>query len=144
MYPYASERELPEKDVLAISQYLAKLKLLARLPLIDKKTFDPLVRLNLAKKLANVPRYKGDVGKGARFYNRECASCHGRDGMGRRRGKHVTPRLTGQHSLYLLRQIKWIGKGVRFHDEKDDDELFASYSRKEINDALAYLSILDD
>lgn len=150
MFPYATERELPEEDVLAISQFLSSMELIRKLPPIQEKTYDPLVRLKMAKQVFSIPRFPGDVQKGKRFYNKECASCHGRDGLGKRKkrreseGEYIYPRLAGQHSRYLLRQIEAIGKGARFHDEKDDDAVFQSYSKEEIMDALAYLSVLDD
>lgn len=150
MFPYATERELPEEDVFVISQYLSTIKLLGKMPPIDEKTYDPLERLKLAKQVFNIPRFAGDVKNGKKLYNKECASCHGRDGLGKHKknsksGKDfIYPRLAGQHSRYLLRQIEAIGKGTRFHDEKDDAAIFASYSNKEINDVLAFLSILDD
>ncbi len=150
MFPYATERELPEEDVIAISSYLSSIKLISKMPPIDETRYDPLERLKLAKKVFNVPRYPGNVQKGKSFYNRECASCHGRDGLGKQKQKAKTgkvsiyPRLAGQHSRYILRQIINISQGKRFHDEKDDDVTFRSYSRKEIANALAYLSQLDD
>ena len=150
MFPYATERELPEEDVLIISEYLSAIKLLSKMPPIDKATYEPLERLKLAKQVFSIPRFQGDMENGKKFYNKECASCHGRDGLGKHktRGKgqpdFVYPRLNGQHSRYLLRQIIAIGKGKRFHDEKDDAAIFTAYSTKEINDVLAFLSILDD
>jgi len=156
MFPYATERELPEEDVQAISRYLSSIRLVSKLPPIDEATYDPLKRLNLAKKVVNIRRYAGDAANGRKFYNRECANCHGRDGLGKKKMRRkkpgkagqaqiiIYPRLAGQHSLYLWRQIKKIGKGERFHDDPEDQEIFASFSKKEIRDALAYLSILDD
>lgn len=150
MFPYAIERDLPEEDVVVISNYLSSIKLINKLPPIDEKTYDPLERLKLAKQVFAIPRFEGDVKNGKKFYNKECASCHGRDGLGKHKKNSKTgvdfiyPRLNGQHSRYLLRQIETIGQGTRFHDEKDDAAIFASYTKKEINDVLAYLSILDD
>ncbi len=150
MFPYATERELPEEDVILVSRYLSSIKLISRLPPINEATYDPLERLKLAKQVFAIPRYAGDIENGKQVYNKQCASCHGRDGLGKRREKAagggvvVYPRLSGQHSLYLLRQIEKIGKGTRFHDEKDDAAVFSSYTRKEIDDVLAYLSTLDD
>ena len=149
MFPYAIDRDLPEEDVIAISQFLSSIKLLSRLPDIDEATYDPLERLKLAKQVFAIPRFRGDALNGKTFYNKECSNCHGRDGLGKRKKTKdgaalVYPRLTGQHSRYLLRQIEVIGKGLRLHDEKDDAAVFASYRKKEINDVLAYLSTLDD
>ena len=148
MFPYATERELPEEDVLVISQFLSSIKLISKLPPINDKTYDPLERLKLAKQVFKIPRFKGDVKIGRTFYNKECANCHGRDGLGKHKtstnsGKQIIyPRMAGQHSRYLLRQIEAIGKGTRFHDDQDDAAVFRSYSKKEINDVLAFLSTL--
>ncbi len=150
MFPYATERELPEEDVLAIAQYLSRIKLLVKMPQIDEARYDPLERLKLAKRVFKVLALPGDVKNGRKFYIKECGTCHGRKGLGKQKkpgpggAASVYPRLAGQHPRYLLRQIKAIAKGTRFHDEKDDDEVFRSYSQKEINDALAYLSTLED
>ncbi len=165
MFPYATERELPEEDVLVISRYLASIELIDSLPPIDPKTYDPLERLKLARKVFAIPRFEGNVERGEKFYNKECASCHGRDGLGKRKKSHDTmshgkeegggespgkkavivyPRLAGQHSRYLLRQIKMIAAGKRFHDEEGDAALFAAFSSAQIKDVLAYLSLLDD
>ena len=149
MFPYATEREMPEEDVLAISHYLSTIKLIGKLPPIDEKTYNSLERLKLAKQVFNIPFFPGDVKSGKIFYNKECATCHGRDGLGKQK-KHkdgsllVYPRLAGQHSRYLLRQIDTFAKGLRLHDEKGDDAVFRSYQKKDIDNVLAFLSTLEE
>ena len=143
MIPYANDRELPADDVRTITAYLASVQLPRHLsPLDPGKEFDALARLEESKKVLNIPHYPGDPEKGARFYHKECASCHGRRGEGDWK-KHV-PMLTGQHPRYLLRQIDKIRKGKRFHDSEEDAELFREYSDEELADMLAWLSRQDD
>jgi cytochrome c553 len=77
------------------------------------------------------------------MYRRECASCHGSEGMGKK-GQAV-PMIAGQYTSYLWRQVDKYLKGERIHDEDDpDDELLASLDHDQIRDILAYLSTLDD
>ncbi len=144
MFPYTTERELPEEDIRAVAAYLASIRLKSRMPPVNENTFDALERLKLSRRILNIPRYPGDLVKGKRFYRKECSNCHGRDGRGKHTRKNFIPMLAGQHSAYLLRQISLIRAGKRFHDEPDDDELFSAYSDEEFSDMLAYLSILDD
>lgn len=144
MFPYTTERDLPEEDIRAVAAYLASVKLRTRMPPVDEAHFDALARLKLSKQILNIPRYPGDIAKGRAFYNKECDTCHGRDGRGKHTSKNAIPLLAGQHSAYLLRQIELIRKGERWHDDEEDDKLFQSYSDSEISDMLAYLSILDD
>ena len=84
----------------------------------------------------------GDVAAGREFYKKECASCHGQDGYGDD-SKHI-PQLAGQYSQYLLKQVKDIRTGDRFHDDPDDAGVFREYAEAEIAAMLAYLATLDD
>lgn len=143
MMPYATERELPEEDVQAVSAYLAGIELPTKLPPIDESSgFDAYQRLQASKRVINIARYPGDVEAGGRLYRKECASCHGHDAYGD--AQDAIPQLAGQHSLYLLRQVENIRSGARLHDEPGDAELFREYSDTEIRDILAYLSTRDD
>ncbi|MEN8206330.1 MAG: c-type cytochrome [Pseudomonadota bacterium] len=142
MLPYTNERELPEEDLVSIAAYLASIELPTKLPPINEAEFDALARLQASKKVVNIAIYPGDVEAGRKFYKKECASCHGRDGYGDN-SKHI-PQLAGQYSLYLLKQVENIRKAERFHDDADDAEIFREYSDDEIAAMLAYLATLDD
>ena len=142
MLPYATERELPEEDLQAIAVYLSKIELPTKLPPIDEEKFDALARLNMGKKVVNIPRYQGNVSRGEAFYQKECANCHGRDGYGK--PAKTIPRLAGQYSRYVKRQIELIGKQKRFHDEEGDADVFRQFSDADVEALLAYLSLLDD
>ena len=142
MLPYATERELPDKDVEAVSAFLSSLQLPTKLPPVDKENFDSYARLMASKRVVNIARYPGDVAEGKRLYAKECGSCHGKDGMGK--PAKLAPRLVGQHSNYIKRQMTQISLGKRLHDEAGDAEVFSQYSEVEIDNILAWLSVQDD
>jgi len=142
MLPYATERELPEEDVRLIAAYLSRIDLPTKLPPIVEEEFDALARLEASGRVVNIARYPGNIEKGRGFYQKECAGCHGGEGQGDNSRK--IPQLAGQYSIYLNRQINNFRKGDRLHDDPRDADIFKSFSDAEINDMLAYLSILDD
>jgi cytochrome c553 len=110
---------------------------------MDEENFDALERLHASKRVVNIRDYPGDIELGRKFYDDECASCHAKDGYGKKKKK--APMLAGQYSEYLLRQIQHYRSGKRLHDEeKDDRELFLEISDETINGMLAYLATLDD
>ncbi len=145
MVEYVDERQMPDEDIQDISAYLAAIELPTRLAPIDEgaAAFDALARLEEAKRVLQIPRAEGDIAAGDKLYRRECASCHGRDGAGKR-GESV-PMLKGQYTRYLWRQVdKYLG-GVRIHDPSaPEDRLLAEFDETELRDIFAYLSILDD
>lgn len=143
MIPFANDRELPGDDVRVISEYLSRIELPTKLPPVDEENFDALERLHASKRVVNIKAYPGDIELGRKFYQKECASCHGKDGYGIRKKK--APQLAGQYSEYLLRQVKYYRSGERLHDEEEDDaELFMQFSDEVIDGMLAYLATLDD
>ncbi|MCG6938655.1 MAG: NapC/NirT family cytochrome c [Gammaproteobacteria bacterium] len=148
MLPYATERELPEEDVVQIAAYLSQINLPSKLPpIVEDEKFDALARLKESKRVVNIARYPGDFDRGRRFYWKECAGCHGEKAQGnseRWDNSRKIPPLAGQHSIYLLRQINRFRKAERLHDDPRDADIFSSYSDAEIGDMLAYLSVLDD
>jgi cytochrome c553 len=105
--------------------------------------FDALARLEAAKRVLQIPRAEGDIVAGAKLYKRECASCHGRDGYGDMKGG--IPLLAGQYTDYLWRQVDKYLQGVRIHDpQAPEDRLLAEFTREELRDIFAHLSVLDD
>ena len=142
MFPYATERELPEEDVRNIAAYLASIQLPAKLAPVSESEFDAYQRLQASKQVLNIARYPGNAMAGQRMYEKECAACHGKDASGNT--ENVVPPLVGQHSLYLLRQVNRFRKGERIHDNPRDAAIFQSFSDMEIGDILAWLSTLDD
>ena len=148
MTPYTTERELPEEDVVLIAAYLSQIDLPTKLPPIDEeKEFDALARLKASGRVMNVARYPGNIEKGRQFYDTECAGCHGEAGQGsaaQGKANMNIPQLAGQYSIYISRQIEKFRTGERLHDDPRDADIFKSFSDTEIENMLAYLSILDD
>ncbi|MCP4009122.1 MAG: c-type cytochrome [Proteobacteria bacterium] len=147
MVPYTNDRELPEDDIQAIVQYISSIKLPTRLSALEENTdkdgsFDALGRLEESRAIINIARYPGNLDSGKRAYRKECATCHGRAGEGSFDG--MIPPLTGQHSVYLKRQIENFRKSERVHDAPGDAEIFKQFGDSEIDDILAFLSIQDD
>ncbi len=143
MIPFANDRELPGDDVRVISAYLAQIQLPTRLDPIDEENFDALERLHASKRVVNIKAYPGDIELGRRVYDKECASCHARDGYGKKQKK--APMLAGQYSEYLLRQIQNYRAGDRRHDEEEDDrDVFIELGDEVVDAMLAYLATLDD
>lgn len=145
MIEYVDERQMPDPEIQDIAAYLAAIELPTRLAPVDESApgFDALARLEEAKRVMQIPRAEGDVVAGERLYNRECASCHGRDG-GPKRDDNV-PMLAGQYTSYLWRQVDKYLDGRRIHDpQAPEDRLLAEFSRDQLRDIFAHVSVLDD
>jgi cytochrome c553 len=146
MVEHTDHRQMPDSDIRDISAFLAAIELPSRLAPVDETApdFNAYERLMATKRIVQIPRAEGDPVAGGRLYDKECASCHGRDGRGRERD--AVPMLAGQYTAYLQRQVaKYIDKR-RVHDpsEPEADELLAAFTAEELRDIFAYLSILDD
>jgi cytochrome c553 len=139
MYPYTQERELPDEDIEAVSDYLAAIRLPTKWPEF-KDSDDALTRLTATEKVMIVPRAEGDIGNGKAIYQKECFSCHGRDGRGR--GKF--PMLVGQYTSYLKKQADAYLKGERPHDDEGVTGILNRISEKDIQDILAYLTSIQN
>lgn len=137
MLPYATERELPEEDIEDVSAYLSSIKLATKMPQ-NEKIIDGLERLNQAKLVLMIPREKGDLKKGEKFYQSACVKCHGKKGEGNDRG----PLLAGQHIKYVATQIEHYINKQRRHVQTE--KLFITPGSQLLQDLYAYLSILDD
>ena len=136
MYPYTQERELPDEDIDAISEYLAKIELPTQWPEF-KDSDDALTRLEAMDKVMILPRAEGDIENGKKIYQQECYTCHGADGRGRGR----FPSLVGQYTNYLKKQVDAYRKGERPHDEKGSTSgVLTPLKEQEIQDVLAYLT----
>ncbi len=138
MRPYANERELPVEDVPSIAAFLSQIQLTTKMPAFDAG-ISAYEKLLIAKKVFNIPRAEGDVARGKKIYKDECKSCHGRKGKGKK--KSSTPQLTGQYTRYMLRQMKQIINGERWHEYRED---FQEMTNDEIQAVMAYLSVMDD
>jgi len=115
MFPYATEREMPEEDLRDISIYLSKLELYSKMPDLgaDATAYEKLL---VAKRTFNVARVEGDIEK--------------------------NPPLAGQFTVYLRRQIDLFLSGERSH--KNVDKYMRPLTDKDWNDLFAYLASVDD
>ena len=139
MFPYTQERELTDEDIKEVSAYLAGIKLSTKMP-VFKGDEDALTRLLAVDKVMIIPRAEGDITAGGALYQKECASCHAKNGMGR--GKF--PMLVGQYSNYLKKQMDAFIKGERPHDEVDVKGILNTLSEKDLQDILAYLTSIQE
>lgn len=139
MFPYTQERELTDEDIKEIATYLAGIKLSTKMPEF-KGDEDALTRLLAVDKVMIIPRAEGDVAAGGTLYQKECASCHAKNGMGR--GKF--PMLVGQYTIYLKKQMDAFVKGERPHDEVDVKGVLNTLQEKDLQDILAYLTSIQE
>lgn len=137
MFPYTQERELSDADIDDVSAYLAGIELPMAWPEF-KPTDDALTRLTLTERVMIIPRAPGDLDNGGKLYAKECAACHGKDGMGR--GKF--PRLVGQYTAYLKKQVDAFVKGDRPHDEVELKGILNTLKEQDVLDVLAYLTLI--
>jgi cytochrome c553 len=137
MFPYTQERELSDADIVDVSAYLAGVELPTQWPEF-KADDDALTRLTAMEKVMIIPRAPGDVEAGRVIYQKQCVTCHARDGMGR--GKF--PRLVGQYTSYLMKQMEAFVKGDRPHDEEERGGLLNQLKEKDLQDILAYLTLI--
>ena len=135
MFPYTQERELSEADIVDVSAYLAGVELPTQWPTF-KDDDDALTRLTAVEKVMIIPRVPGNLDNGRTLYQKECVTCHARDGMGR--GKF--PRLVGQYTAYLKKQMDAFVKGERAYDEEGVVGVLNQYKEQDLQDLLAYLT----
>ncbi len=145
MLEHVHERQLSDQEILDISAFLTRIQLPTRQEPMSENDprFNAYERLMEAKRVMQVPVAEGDKEKGRAIYNKECRSCHGTDGWGD--SEKNVPQLAGQYTEYLWRQIDKFNAKVRVHDPDDpEDEMLKEFSREELRDVLAFLSIMDD
>jgi cytochrome c553 len=139
MYPYTQERELSDSDIEDVAAYLAQIDLPTDWP-VFKPEDDALTRLTATEKVMIIPRVAGDLDQGQTLFQKECAVCHGKNGMGR--GKF--PRLVGQYTDYLRRQMGLFIKGDRPHDEDGPGGILNSLKEQDLQNVLAYLTLIQN
>lgn len=81
-----------------------------------------------------------DLAGGKMLYERDCQMCHGANGEGN--AEKVYPVLAGQHYAYLLRQAKEIRDGKRHNANPEMVKTVKSYSDKELEAIVDYMSRL--
>jgi len=145
MVEYIDDRQLPEEEMYHISRYLSEIELKTHLPPAneDDPDFDAYARLLATKQIMQVPRAPGDVERGEKIYNKECDTCHGKEGLGH--DEKAVPMLAGQYTSYLWVQVKKLRRLERIHDpDSPNDELLNEFTDEELTDIFAYLSTVDD
>lgn len=139
MFPYTQERELPDDDIKDVAAYLASIELPTQWP-VFKDTDDALTRLTLTERVMIIPRANGNLANGEAIYQKKCVTCHAKDGMGR----GMFPRLVGQYTSYLKRQMDLYVKGERPHDEEGVGGLLNALKEDDLQDILAYLTSIQE
>lgn len=137
MFPYTQERELSDTDIQDVAAYLASIELPTQWPEF-KDSDDALTRLTAVEKVMIIPRAPGNLDNGRTIYQKECVTCHARDGMGR--GKF--PRLVGQYSSYLRKQMDAFVRGERSHDDDEAPGILSQLKEQDLQDLLAYLTLI--
>jgi cytochrome c553 len=82
-----------------------------------------------------------DLETGKKLYVRDCQSCHMANGEGDR--AKFYPVLAGQHYKYMLRQATEIRDGKRRNANPDMVKVIKTYSDKEIDAIVDYMSRLE-
>jgi len=145
MLEHVHERQMSDEEIRDISAFLAAIELPNRLDPMDEgdRRFDAYERMLATQRVVQIPAYPGDTEAGRKRYNKECRSCHGAEGRGDNEAE--VPQLAGQYTAYLLRQIDKFRAGQRIHDPDDpEDDTLADFTRDELGDIFAYLSVVDD
>lgn len=135
MIPFAVDRELSERDVLDVTRFLSEIKLDTKPP--ANMPADGYARLQIMKKVLQIPREPGDVEAGKAFYAADCAPCHGNKGQGRLKKPAIAP----QFIPYLKTQVDSFLSGKRQHD---DIEIMKARTPEEWKNLWAFLSSLQD
>lgn len=79
--------------------------------------------------------------RGGELYQAHCAVCHGEGGAGDDDLSY--PLLTGQHYVYLVREITWIRDDIRKNSDPAMVQLLKPFSDKEIAAVASYISHLE-
>jgi len=87
-----------------------------------------------------VPVEGADVKKGKKLFKNDCKSCHAKKANGKEKKK--SPPLSGQHSMYLIRETNFFKSKDRYHDNDPEDETFVDYSSQELKDIFAYIATI--
>lgn len=137
MFPYTQERELSDADIQDVAAYLASIVLPTKWPEF-KAEDDALTRLTAMEKVMIIPRSPGNLETGEKIYQEECALCHGAEGLGKRK----FPRLVGQYTNYLKKQMDAFLRGDRPHDEDGAIGALNQLKEQDLLDILAYLTLI--
>lgn len=117
------------------------------LPFADESVLGPQQIADVAAYLQAQPRSPDngrgpghDLDLGRQVYTRSCARCHGDAGEGD--AVQFVPRLSGQHYLYLLREVRAIRDGQRGNSNPEMIEVLSVHSEAELAAACDFASRL--
>lgn len=96
-----------------------------------------------AKKNKAEAEIKGDLKNGSRYYQARCGACHGGNAQGNK--TFNAPKLAGQSSKYLLRQMNNFKQGIRGTVKEDKygrqmAMMAKTVSEKQLKDILFFIS----
>jgi cytochrome c553 len=116
-------------------------------PFISKDLVSTDDLADIAGYLANLPppanTGKGDgkkLDQGKALYDKDCASCHGKNGEGN--GQQFHPKVSNQHYRYLLRQTLESRDEGRRNSNPDMVKILKGYSDKDVEAVSDYMSRL--
>lgn len=118
MHPFITGAVVPEEDIAHIAAYLYSLPV----PTTNDKGSGRLLEL------------------GKHLYERDCASCHGKEGEGD--GTKFYPRVAGQHYAYLLRESKESRDKGRRNSNPDMVRVIRHYTDDDLAAVSDYMSRL--
>ncbi len=78
--------------------------------------------------------------KGETLYTTYCISCHGKNALGNE--ELYYPRLTNQHSPYLVRELGWIRDNIRKNSDPAMMQILQDFGNDDIQAIADYLSRL--
>jgi len=114
-------------------------------PFVDQHVLTPQDMADIAVFVQGLPVPAGHgVGpgtkleRGQQLYERDCARCHGKDGMGN--AAEFMPRLQGQHFRYLLREAVAIRDGGRRNSNPEMVKAIRGYSDPDLEAVNDYIS----
>jgi len=114
-------------------------------PFVDKHVLTPQDMADIAVFVQGLPvPAKHGIGPGTNpqrgqdLYERDCARCHGKEGMGS--AAEFFPRLQGQHFRYLLREAIAIRDGGRRNSNPDMIQAIRGYTDADLEAVNDYIS----
>jgi len=114
-------------------------------PFADKHVLEPEEIADVATYLEKLPspptNGRGDgeqLASGKKLYDRDCAECHGKTGMGD--SAKFYPRVAGQHYAYLLRESRAIRNTERRNAYPEMVKVIKPYSDADLAAVADYMS----
>ena len=99
---------------------------------VFKDSDDALTRLTMTERVMIIPRALGNLANGEAIYQKQCATCHAKNGTGR----GMFPMLVGQYTTYLKRQMDKYVKGERPYDEVEIGGTLNALKEEDVQDIL--------